>query len=454
LFPIHIHDGRNPLPETDIYYLIAQQGIFIYKKIGIVESLVPVQNISVLEPIIPMVKFHISKIPGSMLAKVVGLFRAVYEKYRAEAEVNIFYNEKTKKHRFIVPVQQVSGASVAYERKNPFEGEWVMLGTIHSHASMNAFHSGVDKDDEHAFDGLHITLGDMDEKDKFSIAATIASNGTRVQVNPLDYISGLHLVQEVKEAPRTSKYYKYIDGALKEVESTVSPIQSTKKYYTLKTSPKSYLFEAALLDNITEKKYEYSKYVHGHFGTYWHEYQDYFGAYQWWRDPRYMYEKDGNKKEEKPHPVFGPPPGVTPIKFPDRSTIESLLADEKENADIYIEHNSKYVPIDSLIDGMHVIDHLDDEDWNPCKDCIHRDEKLEWILEHATEIDEATDAEIEKLEDQFIPRTDHQDEPYFNPIFDEINRAALESIVHRKTERPLSHFCHDRKQLPAPGRKL
>lgn len=441
MFPVHINDGRHPMPTDDIFYVVAQDGMYIYKKIGILESLVPVKNISILQPIMPMIKMHISKIQAAMIAKVLGIFRTVYEKYKAEAEVNIFYNETTKKHRFIVPEQKVSAARVEYERKNPFT-DWVMLGTIHSHAAMNAFHSGVDTADEHSFDGLHITLGDMDYKDKFSIAASIVSNGTRITVDPKDYISGLMLIEELKEVPRASKYFKWVNSKFVEVTHTstiATPVSyTTKKYYTLKTSPNNYLFDLALLDNIEEKKYEPGKIVYTGYGGYagmgaWgSEWDEYYGG-AWWNDPRSMY----NKTPEIPIPsAFAPQPGVTPIKFPDRSTFESLLIDENENTDVYVEHNSKFVPINSIVSGTKIIDHLDDDDFNPCMECIHRDEKLDWILEHATEIDEADDKEIDALKDKFYPRVDLDDQPYFNSAFDEINKESIDIIQKEQKQIP------------------
>jgi hypothetical protein len=437
------------MPTDDIFYIVAQDGMYIYKKIGILESLVPVKNISILQPIMPMIKMHVSKIQAAMIAKVLGIFRTVYEKYKAEAEVNIFYNEKTKKHRFVVPVQKVSSARVEYERKNPFT-DWVMLGTIHSHAGMNAFHSGVDKDDEHSFDGLHITLGDMDYKDKFSIAASIVSNGTRITVDPKDYISGLVLVEELKEVPRATKYFRWENSKFIEVThtSTVTPIAcTTKKYYTLKTSPKSYLFDLSLLDNIEEKKYEPGRIVYtgypgyhgytggmGGMGAWSGEWDDYYGG-AWWNDPRSMYDR--KPEAPVPHSVFGPQPGVTPIQFPDRSTVESLLADENEDVDVYIERGNTFVPI-NIAQATKIIDSLDDDDFNPCMDCIHRDEKLNWILEHATEIDEADDKELDALTDKYYPRIDLDDQPYFNSSFDEVNRQSLETIQKQKGPVPFT----------------
>jgi hypothetical protein len=43
-----------------------------------------------------------------------------------------------------------------------------VMGTIHSHSNFSAFHSGVDDNDEENFDGLHITIGNVNGDFSFS----------------------------------------------------------------------------------------------------------------------------------------------------------------------------------------------------------------------------------------------------------------------------------------------
>jgi len=397
LFPVHINDGTTELPKEDIFYSIGKDGIYIYKKIGIVESFVPVKQISFLKENVPMVRLHVSKIPASMAAKVVGIFRAAYEKYKSEAAVILFYNETTKKHRFVVPKQEVSSASVTYERNNPFT-DWTMLGTIHSHASMNAFHSGTDVNDEANFDGLHITFGDMDEKEKFTVAASIVSNGTRVVVDPSDYVDGLYLVEEKAMPVYTSRYYKYENGKFVEVTETkpTSSYVSTRRFFSLKTSKKNYSFEADIMTNITEKKWTYAPYVYAGGRDWkqgdWQKYYNHWGI----DDYSEYYGAEGVGAWEGY--------GVSPSGYPEPGP--------------FVEHNTpvdknlpvpcgKHMPIDAIVHGagMKIIDTPDDE-FNICSECIHRDEKLEWALEHADLIDNVSDEDFDKLDDNFLTKDD------------------------------------------------
>jgi len=429
LFPVHLNEGTNELPKEDIFYSIGKNGIFIYKKIGIVESFVPVQQISFLKENTPMVRLHVSKIPSSMAAKVVGIFRAAYEKYKSEAAVILFYNEATKKHRFVVPKQEVSSASVSYTRTNPFV-DWTMLGTIHSHASMNAFHSGTDVNDEANFDGLHITFGDMDEKDKFSVAASIVSNGTRVQVDAADYIEGLHLVEEKEIPVYTSRYYKYENGKFVEVTETkqTTAYANTRKFFTLRTSKKNYKFEENIMTNIEEKKWVYTPYVGGGYqrgdwakyyerwggvGRSIQDYSDYYGGRSDWEGYR-----------------------LSPSGYPE--TVEY----NNPNKNLPVPCG-KHLPIDAIIHakGMSIIDAPNESDeYNICSECIHRDEKLEWALEHADLIDNATDEEIEKLDDNFLTRDEVEEMMVKDQSPAEINDEVVKMLKKHNIKGPMAPF--------------
>ena len=229
MFKVIIANGQQKMPDDDIYYIVAKEGIFIKKKLGIMDSVSPVKNISILESVQATAKMNIEKIPSILTAKIANFFRAVQEEHKSEAIVLLFYNEKTKKYKAVPPSQKVSAASIEYNRSVVIDG-WTMIGDIHSHSSMSAFHSGTDQGDEESFDGLHITFGNINSK-LISISASIVSNGNRVIVNPEEYMKGIsldHEVDEVEKVP-TTRTYKWINGAM--VEQTSKYLATTFKTY-------------------------------------------------------------------------------------------------------------------------------------------------------------------------------------------------------------------------------
>lgn len=89
---------------------------------------------------------------------------------------------------FIPPAQTAGPASVSYDKAPKMEG-WVVAGTIHSHASMSAFHSGTDHADEEFFDGVHITIGKLDSVPEYS--CSIMAQGKRAMMDPSELIDGM-----------------------------------------------------------------------------------------------------------------------------------------------------------------------------------------------------------------------------------------------------------------------
>jgi len=213
VFKVHINDG-SALPDDDIYYIVAKEGVFLKKKLGVMESIAPVKNISILNTVQTMAKMHIAQIPAKAFASVMSFFKEVYSLHHSEAVVLLFYKQSSKKYKIIAPQQKVSGAGADYARGMTMEGMH-MIGTIHSHSDFSAFHSGTDSDDEKAFDGLHITIGHNGSPTQ-SITASIVSNGHRFIVDPLEYVEGLKLVSDINESKTEyhTKIYKYIAGKL------------------------------------------------------------------------------------------------------------------------------------------------------------------------------------------------------------------------------------------------
>lgn len=226
MFKVHINNGEVETPQDDIYYIVAKEGIFLKKKVGVMESIAPVKNISILNSVNTMAKMHIKKIPGIKFARVVAFFKEVYKQYFGEAVVLLFYDEKSKTYKIVPPHQKVTGASCDYNKGISMDG-MQMIGTIHSHASMSAFHSGTDDHDEKHFDGLHITVGHVNN-DAFSISASIVSNGHRFVVEPEEYIEKLKAVEEQAFTTPNARRYQWIAGQL--IETTPASTFPTKTY--------------------------------------------------------------------------------------------------------------------------------------------------------------------------------------------------------------------------------
>lgn len=195
-FPVYIYRDGMDLPQEGTYFLVAGNGLWMHKDTGICRCFVSVDNISCLDDldVESNVEVSLPKIPSKLVWQIKQFFKQVVAKHYSEAEVNLFYSSQRNEYLIDVPEQEVGHASVHYQRKTKthIEGQedFLLVGTIHSHCNFHAFHSGTDVDDEDDFDGLHVTFGNND-KDEFTISASVVTNGVRRQINPSDILEGI-----------------------------------------------------------------------------------------------------------------------------------------------------------------------------------------------------------------------------------------------------------------------
>lgn len=208
---IHVHNN-NEIPKDDTCYIVAKGGIYLKKKLDLIESITPIDKISFLEEIKTYAKLNIPKIELKIFKDIISFFRKVYELHKSESIVLVYYNKSKKRYKIIVPEQEVNISSLNY-KSNITIKDHVLIGTIHSHASMSAFHSSTDIKDEENFDGLHITIGKIDKLDHFEISATVCVNGMRVPVLPEDYIDGIQATEFTSYFPAMFKpKYEIVNG--------------------------------------------------------------------------------------------------------------------------------------------------------------------------------------------------------------------------------------------------
>jgi len=265
MFRVFVHDGVEEVPNDDIMYIIAKGGIYLKKKLGLVSSITPVDKISILQPVSTYAHMDIPKIPAIAFAQIMAFFKAVFDKHSSEAIVLLYYNDQKKKFWVRVPMQEVSGASLDYENFENGKDGFDLIGTIHSHGRMGAFHSSVDDKDEENFDGLHITIGDNDE-DYPSISASIVVNGQRVKISPSDYVEGLS-VEEIETIPLWLQYrMKNAAGwAGQFLQESYDKNKEMKNVWNLNVPAKKKTFPKVWMDFVSKKTYSH---INAGFGTF------------------------------------------------------------------------------------------------------------------------------------------------------------------------------------------
>lgn len=200
MFPVYIYDPEEELPKEGNFFVVSGNGLWMHKDTGIVSGFVPVDNISCLQDLNTeaLISCNLPLLPARIVWRIKNFFQEVVAKYDAEAMTIIYYNKDKQDFKVHIPEQKVGKGGVNYKRVGltAFDGmeDYLRVGTIHSHCDFEAFHSGIDIRDEEDFDGLHCTFGHND-KDEFTVSASVVVNGERLKVDPETVLSGIQHVK-------------------------------------------------------------------------------------------------------------------------------------------------------------------------------------------------------------------------------------------------------------------
>lgn len=181
MLPIYLKDQDFISPDDPIYYLLTQDGLFLVKRTPFFEAAVPAAGIPWLESMAPGIRLTAPPLPADLLLQALAFFRAVYARYRAEAVALLAWRETTQTYELVIPHQTVGGGHCDYEVRD-FPTGLTRLGTIHSHAGLEAFHSERDDADERFEDGFHLTVGNLDGD--LTLACSVVVQGYRGHLTP------------------------------------------------------------------------------------------------------------------------------------------------------------------------------------------------------------------------------------------------------------------------------
>lgn len=198
--------------EGPVEYIVASNGAFISLKNDWHESIVPVfekvtenSEIAGLREQKSQARWKLPPIPANLMYQIIKFFKEVADKHDTEVAVLLHYGDGG--WGVSVPKQEVTGGHVDYKvgPEDRLPGKR-MIGTMHSHVDMGAWHSGVDDEDEAQFDGLHVTLGKMSHVPQMvDIDASLVIRGTKFTISHEKWTMGLNKAPE-GTTPRKNKW--------------------------------------------------------------------------------------------------------------------------------------------------------------------------------------------------------------------------------------------------------
>jgi hypothetical protein len=206
MLAIYLKDQDFTPPADSIYYLLTRDGLFLVKRTPFFEAVVPAAGIPWLESQATEVHLNAPLLPAAVLLKAMAFFRAVYTRYQSEAVVLLAWREATRTYELVVPHQTVGGGHCDYEVRE-FPAGLMRLGTLHSHAAVEAFHSLRDWQDERFEDGFHLTIGNLDADP--TLCCSVVVQGFRGNIPPDQIISPYPIPWE--QAPPEADWAEEVD---------------------------------------------------------------------------------------------------------------------------------------------------------------------------------------------------------------------------------------------------
>lgn len=136
--------------------------------------------------------FQNIKIGQPMWNQILAYFKWCYDTTKSECQVRLYVNPRLREWRaWAFPQEARTGMTAkeiecpaAQEQRQQFldaEG-WLYFGTAHHHCNGTAFQSSTDEANEKSQDGLHITVGKMDEA-RHDIHARLYISGLKFEPN-------------------------------------------------------------------------------------------------------------------------------------------------------------------------------------------------------------------------------------------------------------------------------
>ena len=139
-------------------------------------------------------EFHGKPLPMSMWLEIMHCMKQSQDKFKSEALIYLFYDvNNDQPWSWWLPPQETCGMTVKSLPDDPSykaqraEYPDLMLGTVHHHCTSSAFQSGTDEADEVNREGLHFTIGNLDDP-VFDVHFRISLGGQCVELPAHTYI--------------------------------------------------------------------------------------------------------------------------------------------------------------------------------------------------------------------------------------------------------------------------
>lgn len=197
-------------------------------------------------------ELNVPLIPVKLLNSALSFFKEVYKIHKTEAHLQFYYDTETEEYILHCPKQTVGPASVRYENDSEFNN-CILVLEMHSHASMSAFFSSTDNEDEKSdrFFGVVGKVCNYNTEMKFRLSV----GGRKIDVDESDIFD---IDLNDKDFPE-----EWIDNVKKE-EPKVTKIKEDSQLFLLPPD------DLENIDRFFDDDHLFSK--HDKYDDFWQKY--------------------------------------------------------------------------------------------------------------------------------------------------------------------------------------
>ena len=333
--------NSNPSPAS-VYH---KGGIYQEVTNDLFTTYSKVEDIEEVDTLVP--QWHGKKIPLGMWKNILTFMKQSYDKFRSETLIFLYYdvNNDNSPWSYWIPPQETSGMTVKSSPDDPtFQSQRAMFpdtmfGTVHHHCSTSAFQSGTDEADEVKREGLHFTVGKLNDVDNIDVHFRMTLAGAHS-----DLPAGSYIQMEETPFKKTCRVPQAIqDQARRELHAL-----------DIKTLPDDWQrrdFSTAM-ENVTERKYTTTWANNGKTGSYGYQQAGLGWSYE--DDDKYFKKNSVEHPAEDESPEDNSACFLTPIESLADDFVTAVMTDYvyEDVLNIYYTFKSDYEKVSSLYQGV------------------------------------------------------------------------------------------------------
>jgi hypothetical protein len=207
----------------------------------------------------PSIKWKKNPISLETWEDIKNICAFTYKEHNSECLIRLYYSPELdqwapaffkQKMTFMTVKDELDVEEI--ERQVPSKSGFVEAGSVHHHCATGAFQSKTDEDDEHGTEGIHITIGKLDES-KYELHSRYSQSGSFLAPNMISFFEKPDWLESIPDDWR----WRFSYTVLKELLQNPGDPDKARKDWISNIVPKA----ASTITKTSYNKYSRQSYL-------------------------------------------------------------------------------------------------------------------------------------------------------------------------------------------------